>query len=821
MAERWPLISPGNHQELWLRGLNMQTLPGSEAFGKPGIEPRWTHSNKAGVGTAYSASSHLWYTIWDGIITEVYYPTVDRPQLRDLQYLVTDGATFFHEEKRDLTIGMERISDHALGYRCINADPKGRYSITKEIISHPYHPCLLIRTSVTGKDDAFLSSLKLYALCAPHLEIGGSGNNGYIVLADGQRILMAQKGSKWMAMAATVPFSRLSCGYVGASDGWTDLHSDFKMDWEFTSAPDGNIALTGELDLSRTREFTLGLAFGNSEHRAIANLLQSLETPFQEHLERYKRQWDAAISNLKPLGSASFDNGNLYNSSYDLLLAHEDKSFAGAIIASLAIPWGEAKGDNDQGGYHLVWTRDMVNSATALLAAGDTSTPLRALIYLAVAQHPDGGFPQNFWVNGDAYWSGIQLDEVSFPIMLAWRLHCEKALADFDPTNLVRSGAAYLIRNGPVTQQERWEEASGYSPSTLASNIAALICASLLFHNLGDTQTATFIEEYADYLEAHIEAWTTTETGSLVEGIQTYYMRILPEQVGQEHPAEDKESRVLHIANHAPGEQSDFPARNIVDGGFLELVRYGIRRADDPIITATIKVIDSVIKVDTPAGPAWHRYNHDGYGQGPNGAPFTSFGIGRVWPLLTGERGHYELAAGRSTETYIRAMEGLASKTGLLPEQSWDRADEPDVFMWLGKPTGSAMPLMWAHAEYIKLLRSTKDGEVYDAIPQVAKRYLGEREQHKRFEIWKPNRHVRFMEEGEILRVHGDAVFTMHWSVDGWKTTHDSTATDTPLKIHYVDIPADVLPAGTSICFTFLWTDSGHWEGRDFHIKVR
>jgi glucoamylase len=821
MAERWPLISPGNHQELWLRGLNMQTLPGSEAFGKPGIEPRWTHSNKAGVGTAYSASSHLWYTIWDGIITEVYYPTVDRPQLRDLQYLVTDGATFFHEEKRDLTIGMERISDHALGYRCINADPKGRYSITKEIISHPYHPCLLIRTSVTGKDDAFLSSLKLYALCAPHLEIGGCGNNGYIILADGQRILMARKGSKWMAMAATVPFLRLSCGYVGASDGWTDLHSDFKMDWEFTSAPDGNIALTGELDLSKTREFTLGLAFGNSEHRAIANLLQSLGTPFQEHLERYKKQWDGATSKLKPLESASFDKGNLYNSSYDLLLAHEDKSFAGAIIASLAIPWGEAKGDNDQGGYHLVWTRDMVNSATALLAAGDTSTPLRALIYLAVAQHPDGGFPQNFWVNGDAYWSGIQLDEVAFPIMLAWRLHCEKALADFDPTNLVRSGAAYLIRNGPVTQQERWEEASGYSPSTLASNIAALICASLLFHNLGDTQTATFIEEYADYLEAHIEAWTTTETGSLVEGIQTYYMRILPEQVGQEHPAEDKESRVLHIANHAPGEQSDFPARNIVDGGFLELVRYGIRRADDPIITATIKVIDSVIKVDTPAGPAWHRYNHDGYGQGPNGAPFTSFGIGRVWPLLTGERGHYELAAGRSTETYIRAMEGLASKTGLLPEQSWDRADEPDVFMWLGKPTGSAMPLMWAHAEYIKLLRSIKDGEVYDAIPQVAKRYLGEREQHKRFEIWKPNRHVRFMEEGEILRVHGDAVFTMHWSVDGWKTTHDSTATDTPLKIHYVDIPADVLPAGTSICFTFLWTDSGHWEGRDFHIKVR
>jgi len=798
----------------------MQAVSGTEAFGKPGIKPRWTHSNKSGVGTAYSPSSHLWYTLWNGIVTEVYYPTVDRPQLRDLQYLITDGTTFFHEEKRDLTIKMERISGHALGYRCVNADPHGRYSITKEIISHPYHPCLLIRTSLTGKDEASLSSLKVFALCAPHLEVGGYGNNGYIVLANGQRILMAQKGGKWMALGATVPFSHLSCGYVGASDGWTDLHDNFKMDWEFTSAPDGNIALTGELDLGKTSQFTLGLAFGNSQHRAIANLLQSLGTPFEEHLQRYERGWDEATSHLKPLQSASFDKGNLYNSSYDLLLAHEDKSFAGALIASLAIPWGEAKGDNDQGGYHLVWTRDMVNSATALLAAGDTSTPLRALIYLAVAQHPDGGFAQNFWVNGDAYWTGIQLDEVAFPIMLAWRLHCEKALADFDPANLVRNGAAYLIRNGPVTQQERWEEASGYSPSTLASNIAALICASLLFHELGDQKTATFIEEYADYLEAHIEDWTTTAKGSLVEGTSTYYMRILPEQVGQHNPAEDKESRVLHIANHAPGEQSDFPARDVVDGGFLELVRYGIRKPDDPIILATIKVIDAVLKVDTPAGPTWHRYNHDGYGQGHDGAPFTSHGVGRVWPLLTGERGHYELAAGHSTEKYLRAMEALASKTGLLPEQSWDEADQPDIFMWLGKPTGSAMPLMWAHAEYLKLLRSTADGKVYDSIPEVSKRYLTKGTQRKRLQIWKPNRHVRFMTTSETLRIQGEAAFTLHWSADEWKTTTDTRSTTNSLQIDYVDLTEVAIAAGTTLRFTFLWTSDGRWEGKDYSVLV-
>ncbi len=432
----------------------------------------------------------------------------------------------------------------------------------------------------------------------------------------------------------------------------------------------------------------------------------------------------------------------------------------------------------------------------------------------------DGGFAQNFWVNGDAYWSGIQLDEVAFPIMLAWRLHCENALADFDPSHLVRSGAAYLIRNGPVTQQERWEEASGYSPSTLASNIAALLCASLLFRKLGDEVTAGFVEEYADYLEAHIEDWTMTTTGALGDGTSAYYMRILPERVGQEHPAEDKESRVLHIKNLAPGEQADFPARNVVDGGFLELVRYGIRKPDDPIIVATVKVIDTVLKVETPAGPTWHRYNHDGYGQGHDCGPFTSYGVGRVWPLLTGERGHYELAAGHSTERYIRAMEALASKTGLLPEQSWDEADRPEKFMWLGKPTGSAMPLMWAHAEYIKLLRSTKDGKVYDIIPQVASRYLGDTSTRKRIEVWKPNRHVRLMKVGETLRVHGGAAFTLHWSADDWKTSADSKSSTNALQIDFVDLNHVALHTGITIRFTFLWSSDGHWEGQDYAVTV-
>ncbi len=657
------------------------------AFGQPGIHPRWTHGGKDGVGTAYAASSQIWFTLWNGIITEVYYPTVDRPQLRDLQYLITDGSSFFHEEKRHLKSKFERLSNHALGYRCTNSDPEGRYTVVKEIITDPHLACVLQHTRLTG-EESFVSKLRLYALCAPHLEVGGWGNNGYIAELDGRKILMAQKQGTWLALAATLPFTLVSCGYVGRSDGWTDLAGNFQMDWQFDNATDGNIALTGELIATRHREFTLGLAFGDTQHHAITTLFQALGIPFEVHHKRYTEQWDRTSAHQLPLEKVSSDKGNLYHGSFSLLLAHEDKSYPGALIASLSIPWGEAAGDKDQGGYHLVWTRDMVSSASALLASGETATPLRALIYLAVSQQEDGGFSQNFWVNGNPYWRGIQLDEVAFPILLALHLSQQNALQDIDPYPMVLKAASYLLRHGPVTQQERWEEASGYSPSTLASNIAALIGAAYFCRQRADKATAEFLEQYADFLESHVEAWTVTTEGTLVQGIRRHYIRILPDDVGNPTPAEDPNSGILIIANLAPGTNNSFPAKEIVDAGFLELVRYGIRKPDDPLIVDSLKVVDAVLKVDTPVGPVWHRYNHDGYGQREDGGPYVRWGKGRGWPLLTGERAHFELAAGRDIKPFIRAIERFASSTGLLPEQVWDEKDQPRSHMFLGRPTG-------------------------------------------------------------------------------------------------------------------------------------
>ncbi len=788
------------------------------ASGAPGIAPRWTHSAKDIVGTAYSTASRVWFTVSRGVLSEIYYPTLDRPQVRDLQFLVSDGATFFHDAHRHLRTTIEYLGDNGLGVRMVNADPDGRYQLVAEVISDPHQPCVLIDTRLEGEPD-FLSRLHVYVLLAPHLEVGGAGNNGNAAAIAGREFLTAHKGGSWLALAASAPFVRRSCGYVGTTDGWQDLARNFRLDYQFAAAPDGNIALTGEIDLSGGNRFTVGLAFGRTLHRAVTTVFQSLGIPFVEHRARFLEQWERAVRGMRPLDHLTSDGATLYRRSRELLLAHEDKSYPGALIASLSIPWGEVKGDEDLGGYHLVWTRDMVNSATGLLAAGDASTPLRALIYLACTQHSDGGFAQNFWVDGEPYWSGIQLDEVAFPIMLAWRLHRAGALGDFDPYPMVRTAARYLITHGPATPQERWEENGGYSPSTLASNIAALICAGEFARERDDDATALYLSEYADFLEAHVEAWTVTNRGTLLAGVPRHYVRINPCDVHDPAPPDSPDGRIVSIRNCAPGARWEYPAEEIVDAGFLELVRYGVRKGGDPLIEDSLRVIDATLKHDFAAGPCWRRYTHDGYGQRDDGGPFVGWGVGRPWPLLTGERGHYELAAGRDATAHLHAMERFAIPTRLLPEQVWDRPDLPAALLYYGQPTGAAMPLMWAHAEYIKLLRSLSDGQVFDLIPEVADRYLNNRGR-KDLEIWKRNRQTPSIRAGMTLRVQAIQPFMLHWSGDEWRTVHDSSSHTTAVGLHYVDLqtgPRDRAP----LRFTFRWQESGEWLGHDFRVELR
>jgi glucoamylase len=384
---------------------------------------------------------------------------------------------------------------------------------------------------------------------------------------------------------------------------------------------------------------------------------------------------------------------------------------------------------------------------------------------------------------------------------------------------MVLRAAAYLVRHGPVTPQERWEEVSGYSPSTLASNIAALICAACFARERGDAAAAKYLEEYADFLECHIERWTVTTEGTLLPGVARHYIRILPESADNPHPEEDPNLGNISIANLAPGAPNVFSAKEVVDAGFLELVRHGIRSASDPIIVDSLKVVDAVLKVETPSGPCWRRYNHDGYGQRQDGGPFVGWGQGRAWPLLTGERGHYELAAGHDTKPFVRAMETLASATGLLPEQVWDSPDLQQAYMYCGRPTGSAMPLMWAHAEYIKLLRSVRDGKVSDLIAEVAERYCGERRDRQLFEVWKFTRQVRKVKRGYALRIQAQASFRLRWSGDEWHTAQDTPSTGTKLEVEFVDIPIPTAQQAP-IRFTFFWPASNSWEGRDYLVSI-
>jgi glucoamylase len=789
-----------------------------EAFGRPGIPPRWTSSSKSGVGTAYSTSSRVWFTISHGILNEIYFPTIDHPQTRDMQFLITDGETFFHEERVDLDNKSECIEPNALGYRVTTSDRNGRYRLVKQIISDPHQSCVLIHAQVEGDPD-FLKKLRIYALLAPHLEVGGYGNSASRFKTAGQNVLVAWKAGKFLAMGANVGFNKTSCGFVGHSDGWQDLHKDFRLDWEFDKAEDGNVAVIGEINPARNREFTVGIAFGDSLHGAVTVLEQSLATPFAEHRVKFVEQWHRASSRMKKLDGVSGDRGTLYRNSRNLLLAHEDKTFAGALIASASIPWGNAKGDEDVGGYHLVWTRDMVNSALALLAGEDSKTPLRALVYLACCQQADGGFAQNFWIDGGAYWQGIQLDEVAFPILLAWHLWKRDALGDFDPHPMVRSAAAYLIRHGPATQQERWEENSGYSPSTLAVGIAALICAADFARSRGEHGDASFLQDYADFLESHIERWTVTTNGCLVPGIQRHYIRIHPAAIGDPSPDEDPNHGLLTVHNRPPGTPWQFPAKDIVDAGFLELVRYGVRKPGDPLIEDSLRVVDAVLKVDTPFGPCWRRYNHDGYGTLPDGGPFEGFGQGRAWPLLTGERAHYEFAAGRDVRPLIRTIEQFAFRGRMLPEQVWDSPDLESASMYFGKPAGSAMPLMWAHAEYVKLLRSVTDGQVFDLIPIVAERYLNGRGR-KDLEVWKAVRQVKEVVAGQVLRIQAPEPFRLHRTNDGWATASDTSSTSTGIGIEFVDIAINDDQIGP-VEFTFLWTSPDRWEGHNFEVRIK
>lgn len=793
----------------------------NDAPGQPGIPPRWTSSAKSGVGTSLTSESRVWFTLSHGILNEVYYPRIDQACIRDMGLLVSDGKEFFSEEKRQAQSQVETLAEGVPAFQLTNTCMDGRYRIHKTILTDPKRDVLLQRTRfepLMGKS----SDYRLFALLAPHLGNHGADNSAWVDEYKGLPVLIAQRGEIALALACSIPWLKRSVGFVGVSDGWQDIAHHKQMLWEYSRADHGNVALTAEIDLAASNaEFILALGFGNTPAEASLRARASLEDGFESARDAYLEEWQGWQKKITP-PSVVLKSPNLYRTSAAVLRTHEAKRFPGGMIASLSIPWGFDKGDEDMGGYHLVWPRDLAETAGGLLAIGAHAEVRRVLHYLQATQESDGHWPQNMWMDGSPYWSGIQMDETAFPILLV-DLARRKGALDRDEVGrlwpMVHQAAAFLLANGPVTPQDRWEEDPGYSPFTLAVEIAALLAAADLAEVQHDSSAAKLLRETADLWNDHIESWTYVTKTDLAKqvGVSGYYVRIAPpDETDSSSPAQG----FVPIKNRPPGD-SKMPAAHIISPDALALVRFGLRAADDPRILNTVKVIDTLLKTDMPAGPIWRRYNKDGYGEHEDGAPFDGSGIGRCWPLLTGERAHYELTAGRSERAreLLVALQNFANPGGLLPEQTWDGPDLPERELFFGQPSGSAMPLVWAHAEYLKLCRSLADGCVFDMPPQTMKRY-SQTKKASGYTVWAFNHKVRKMLHGTTLRLFLPAPARVRWSADEWtsETEHETHAST--LGVHVADLPTRHLKAGTTLRFRIYWLDEKHWEGRDYTVKI-
>ncbi len=785
----------------------------STAPGAPGIKAKWTSSAKSGVGKALNAASDVAFTLSHGIINEVYYPREDIACIRDLGLIVTDGNDFFSEEKRHTIHDLRLAKDGVPAYHIINTCIHKKYKITKEIITDPFRNTILQKIGFQPANNKV--PYHVFALLAPHLSNEGDNNSGWAGDYKGVPMLFAQSGGLSLALTCSAPWLKCSVGYVGTSDGWTDLNEHKKMEWEYTNADDGNIALTGEIDISSGGDFILALGFGRNPEEAANHALGSLLDGFESAKMWYVKGWEEWLNTLDKV------KGKNYKISAAVLRMNEAKTFPGGIVASLSIPWGESKGNGDKGGYHLVWPRDLVESAGGFFALKTKDDALRIVNYLMSTQKADGSWPQNMWLEGTPHWKGKQMDQTALPILLVDKCNKQQAM-DKDRMDrywpIIKKAIAHLIKNGPYTQQDRWEEEPGYSPFTLAAEIAGLLAAADLADENKQPELAQYCRETADYWNDNIENWTYVTNTSLAKenGVSGYYIRLNPYY---DIPADKLEDRTIDLKNHTDG-KGKIKLQELISVDALALVRFGLRAADDPKILNTVTVIDAKLMVETPGGKCWHRYNDDGYGEHKNGDPYDGSGVGRVWPLLTGERAHYEIAAGNFTgaKNLHKAMDNFANN-GLLPEQIWDEEAIPEKDLFFGKHSGSAMPLTWAHAEYIKLCCSIRDKKIFDMPPQTQKRYLRQKVTSP-FAVWRFSNPRNSMKAGKQLRIEVMAEAVVNWTADSWKTTMQTPATDKDIGIFVADIPVPDESEGT-MEFTFFWTETGNWENRNFLIHIQ
>lgn len=793
------------------------------APGWPGIDPRWTTANKSAVGTALGDGSRVWFTASHGILNEIYYPEVDTACTRDAGLLITGADGFFAEEKRDCSHAVEWLSPGIPAFRFHNSCNDGRFEIEKSVCTSPEYDVVLQHVRFTPHKGT-LADYRVTLLLSSHLGNHGAGNTGWIGRHKGHPILCAQRESLALAVACSTPFVNGTVGFAGEHDAWHDVRANGRITRVYDRAENGNIAMAAEVDLVECGgEFTIAIGFGADPDVAAIHARASLFDSYEETERRYVSAWRRWQGALMPLDEpVALTKPHLYRASTAVMKTHMTMNCDGGSIASLSVPWGSHKGDGDLGGYHLVWPRDMVETAGGLLAAG-AHTEMRAMLrFLAITQEDDGRWPQNMWLNGTAFWSGLQLDEAAFPMLLVDHARREGAISASQVAQcwpMVQRAGVFVAMHGPSSEQDRWEENAGYSPFTMSVEIASLLAAADLAELRKLPAFATYLRETADDWNANIEHVTYATDTTLAQqyGVDGYYVR-----VGSANPDDaDAPTRAMVPVKNRSGEAGQIQASNLVATDALALVRFGLRSANDPRIVNTVKVIDAMLRTETNTGPTWIRYNEDGYGEFDDGRPYDGTGIGRGWPLLAGERAHYEIAAGNFDEAARLAavMRAQASVGGMLPEQVWNAPDIPELELFNGEATGSAMPLVWAHAEYVKLLRSLHEKHVYDCPPQTKARYVNA-VNVPRIAQWRPGMPMVRMTAGRVLRIDTIAPVLVHWTSDAWATVTDTKSVPVVDALHVTELPTAALASGATVTFTLYWVNEQRWEGRDFVVRV-
>ena len=728
----------------------------------PGALSHFDLARKDCVGTARNTSSTVWFTVANGVLSDVYYPTVDNTNVETLQYVVTDGSSFTDLQTRDTTYTVQPLSNNsdALDCEVTTTAKSGKYRIVSDYLTDPNQNTVVVNVRFVALVGD-LSNYKLYVLYNPSINGnggGGGGNGGgdtgLVDASTGHNVLVAFDTNTasnaanrsyavpvYSALDASTPFTAVSNGFVGQpSDGLVQLDASHALTAAFDQASNGNLVQTSQADLSHGGSFVLALGFGTSQADAVSAAEATLGAKFNALEKAYESAWDAYDAGLKapPAGFRGMSSSQWhqlvdeYYVSANVVKASEDKTFPGAIVASLASPWGQAISAGDPnnlffGSYREVFARDVYEAWTGLLLDGDLATARDVVDFLFKdQQQADGSMPRNSLLNGktapDSF--GTQLDEASYPILMAYHL----GMTDSNLyENHIKPAANFVIAHGPASGVERWEEQSGYSPSTIAAEIAGLVAAADIANTNGDTQSAQLWLGVADDWQRSIKGWTVTTNGPLAQ--HPYFIRL--SKTGDPNAAIS-----YNVGNGGP----TLDQRTVMDAGFLELVRLGLLPSNDSAVVQSLPVVDATIETNTPSGPGWHRYNGDGYGDGASdGHPWapSGQGTGHVWPPLTEERGEYDVATGQSSAavTLLSTMENFASGIGLIPEQDWELPDlaaspfgtDPtlaSIGFQNGRPAGSAAPLTWSAGVYVRLMLDLTANSLLEQPAATFNRYV-------------------------------------------------------------------------------------------------